>query len=325
MPTIHTAHGPCRFAVLIPSRGRAPILAKSLKKMPWLDDVDTFILVEKKEWDAYAEIRDAFPTISYTGQGPWWGGSARERGASPIGVFGFDNPSNSVAVARERLRQHVTSQCAYDAYVVTDDNAVHASEAALHNLVRARAEWAVQPCIMAGMHNTAPHFDRGKIPRAVTVHGLRSYPSVAMIFQCYPHDLYAQYRYPSDAFGLDDRHFFLWAIQHGVTQFRVCMDAPFTKSRYQDGGQGDIATRLANNGRAIARLAMDFPRHVGATGTLRLPWQLILDMEKGKMPDRLVAGAMRKEADLLTGTTPASAAPSVRVRRVRRATPLTKE
>lgn len=194
---------------------------------------------------------------------------------------------------------------------MTDDNAVHKSEEALHNLVRCcheyrhRGDLAVAPpVIMAGMHNTAPHFDRGKIGKARTVFGLRSYPTVAMIFQVYPHDVFSRYEYPADAYGLDDRHFFLWCIAQGITEFRVCMDAPFTKSRYQEGGQGDIASRMIKTGMAIERLAHDFPQLVGATGTLRIPWQFLLDMKAGATADRLVGGAMRTSAAITKTGTP---------------------
>jgi hypothetical protein len=211
----------------------------------------------------------------------------------------YENPLGSVAVAREQLRRiAVLHRYAY--YVVTDDNAVHRNEQALHNLVQCAAEWPTKPVIVAGMHNTAIHFDRTKLHQKEIVNGITSYPTVAMMFQVYDHDLYKTYTYPEDAYGLDDRHLVLWAISKGVREFRVCMDAPFTKSRYDKkkgevaGGQGTIPERMQKCGLAIARLAEDFPTYVGATGTLRIPWSFILDMVSGYTADRLVGGAMRK-------------------------------
>lgn len=281
MPTIDTAKGPVTFCVLIPSRGRAELLAKTLGKMPWLTGHDVIIGVENKEWDKYR-------SIIY---------------GARVGTFTYDNAQGSVAVAREALRRHAMSM-SYDYFVVTDDNALHKSEAALHNLVRACAEYPT-PCIMAGMHGTAVHFDRGKIGKANIVHGLTSYPAVAAIFQCYPRALYKDYVYPPDAYGLDDRHYYLWLLSQGHTEFRVCMDAPFTKSRYQHGGQGNLNERARKCGLAIARLASEFPSFVGAMGTLRIPWQHIIKTvdDGGTITgNRLVGGSMRKESTLQHST-----------------------
>lgn len=305
MPHIPTAYGNVTFTVLIPTRGRPEALARSLKKMPWLNDMDTIIGLHGEDRAIYADVQ------------------AANRFTRWVTVH---NPTGSVAVARELLRTYAMGNARADYYVVTDDNAVHASEAALHNLVRCAHEYrmarptvtvgwgevAHAPVIMAGMHNTAMHFDRGKLKHTKTLYGLRSYPSVAMIFQVYPHDVYSRYAYPANAYGLDDRHFFLWCISIGITDFRVCMDAPFTKSRYQEGGQGDIRSRMLKTGQAIEQLAHDFPILVGATGTLRIPWQFLLAMGTTGTADRLVGGSMRKEEQIVQSTgTP------VRVRRRR--------
>lgn len=281
MPSVSTHYGTATYQVLIPTKGRDVAVARMFKKMPWLADPGTVIGVDAADWAAYGGSRVAHPQCTW------------------VKVV---NPAGSVAVAREQLRAWATVQRPTDYYVVTDDNAVHGSHQALEHLVRCLHEYqgsVGRPAIVAGMHNTALHFDRGKIKYAKTLWGLRSYPAVAMIFQVYPHVLYAEYRYPADAYGLDDRHFFLWCIARGVTDFRVCMDAPFTKSRYQDGGQGTIRERMVKTGHAIARLAVDFPGLVGATGTLRIPWQFLLEMGQDGDADRLVGGAMRKETSII--------------------------
>lgn len=274
MPTVHTSTGPVRYAVLIPSKGRSAQWAKALAKMPWLNSTDTFLGLERVEAAGY-------PSSNCT-------------------LVQYSNPRGSVAYARERLRITATITGLYDYYVVTDDNAAHKSSDVLNNLVRAAHEYpALGHIIMAGYHNTAVHFDRGKIGKAKTVNGLRSYPGVAMILQCYEHRLYNRYEYPWDSYGLDDRHLALWALKQGYG-FRVCMDAPFTKSRYQEGGQGPVEVRAVKTGLAIARLAADFPEYVGAVGTLRIPWQFLLDAREagGMTANRLVGGAMRKENTL---------------------------
>jgi len=277
---------PMRFCTLIPTKGRANLIPKMLLKMPWLIEHDTILGIEKGELRDYEK---ALGTVS---------------GAHRLIRITYDNPTGSVAVAREYLRAAAVERGCYDYYVVTDDNAVHRSQEGLHSLVRAcsYAQELYGSGLMAGMHNTAMHFDRGKIGKARTLgNGLRVYPSVAMIFQCYPHSIYKWYQYPADAYGLDDRHFFLWCLNRGITQFHVCMDAPFTKSRYQEGGQGSLDARAQKTGMAIARLATDFPKLVGAVGTLRIPWQFLIDAaEKGGSYSgtRLVGGAMRRESTL---------------------------
>jgi len=273
------------FCVLIPSRQRVEVLATSLRKMPWLNSPHTCVGIESGEADTYARML------------------AKVAPRTKFAIY--PNPTGSVAVAREALRR-IAIDNGYTYYVVTDDNAVHRSEEALHNLVQCAADWPKKPVIMAGMHNTAIHFDRTKVLKKETINGLTSYPTVAMMFQVYAHDLYKEYAYPADAYGLDDRHLALWAMSRGVREFRVCMDAPFTKSRYDKkkgevaGGQGTIPERMVKCGLAIARLATDFPRYVGASGTLRIPWSFIMDMEAGYTADRLVGGAMRKAEAIVT-------------------------
>lgn len=277
--------GDIPFCVLIPSRGRADILRKTLMKMPFLNAKGVYFGIEHREVEAYQAVLLV--------------------GAPESKVVVYHNPTGSVAVAREALRKIAVGAGKWRYAVVTDDNATY-TEQSLQNLVAATAEYTrffSRACTMAGMHNTAAHFDRNLITKKMKVGGYFSYPNVAMIYQCYPMSLYKDYVYPEDAYGLDDRHFYLWAITQGIRDFRVCMDAPFNKSRYQPGGQGSLEERAEKCGHAIARLATDFPRMVGSTGTLRLPWQAILTMADGNWTgDRLVGGAMRKETAVIRKT-----------------------
>ena len=277
---VRTAKGNIHYMVLIPSRGRPEILAKSLRKMPFLNSVSVLFGIEKKESDIYRK-------------------QVLERLVPQARHISYVNDKGSVAVAREQLRAAAIRHKQYDRFVVTDDNAVYTRKS-LDNLVRASAEWPTQPCIMAGAHSTAPHFDRHRIAdSSQVISGLTSYANVGMIFQVYPRQVFEDFQYPFDSYGLDDRYFALWLIDQGVRDFRICLDAPFTKSRYQGtGGQGTTPERAWKCGKGIARLASDFPAMVGATGTLRIPWQLVFDMKGGKVPDRLAGGAMRSERKL---------------------------
>jgi hypothetical protein len=275
------------FAVLIPSRGRTDVLAKTLKRMPFLDSPDTIIGYEVREHEHYGALLDA------TG----------------IHQVSYANPEGSVAVARENLRQAVVRYGKdYRYVVVTDDNARYTREA-LYNLVATAAtlphrgqgpsaDWNV----VAGMHGTAAHFDRGRLHTATTHLGFRSYQQFGMIFQCYPISLYEAYSYPPDAYGLDDRHLILWLLDRGLPAdaFRVAMDAPFTKARYMTGGQGTTHERAIKCGKGIARLAADFPLLVGAKGTFPIAWQTAVALRDGKTVSRLAGGAMRKESKLVT-------------------------
>ena len=264
------------FAVLIPSRGRWDLFGKTLARMPFLNSSNVYLGMENDEYREYMRV-------------------IAPDNKSAMRIITYNNKEGSVGVAREKLRIAATRD-KYDWYVATDDNARYTEES-LHNLVlcaEAYQRHAGVPVFMAGMHSTAAHFDRNLIIKKVRVGGYTSYPGIGFIFHAVPHAWYAKYSYPPGCFALEDRHMMLSAIAAGHSEFRVCMDAPFSKSRYQLGGQGDISKRRWNCGRAIEQLAHDFPREVGSRGTLPLPWQFIMKLRDGAVVDRLVGGAMRK-------------------------------
>lgn len=266
---------PIPAAVLIPSKGRPDILAKTLTKMPFLNDMHTYIGLEREE------VKDYHTVIARLGH--------RCRFVT------YHNREGSVGLAREELRRAAMS-VGYRWYVITDDNAKYTA-AALNALIQSAEAWELKtqsPTFMAGMHSTAMHFDRNLIKRKETVDGWATYPGIGFIFHAVPHAWYSRYEYPRDCFALEDRHMMLAAIDRGLTEFRVCMDAPFSKSRYKSGGQGSIEKRRWNCGRSIERLAHDFPAMVGSRGTFPLPWQFIMQLRQGAQPDRLMGGAMRK-------------------------------
>lgn len=272
---------PLKIAVLIPSRGRSEVLKKNLARMPWLIDQDTFIGIEHEE---------------FTADGYRWLQGLNVR------IVLYSNKEGSVGVAREKLRLAATRE-QYDYYVATDDNA-RFNEYAINALVQSTEAWRVKTgklTLACGMHSTAPHFDKNLILQKQTVGGWTTYPGVGFIFHWMPHAWYARYTYPGGCFALEDRHMMLSAIDAGHTEFRVCMDAPYSKSRYQEGGQGNIQKRQWNCGKSIEQLAHDFPMYVGARGTFPLPWKFILQLRAGVKVDRLLGGAMRKGDALQTG------------------------
>jgi hypothetical protein len=273
------------FAAMIPTKGRADRIQKGFKKMPFLNNERTYIGIEHREISSYTKFMEENPLCKY--------------------VF-YHNPLGSVSFARQQLKCHADLNREHRLYIFTDDNAVF-SEVSLYTLINAYKDFRVvhkRPCVMAGAHSTSEHFDRNSRKKMQTHEGTRSYPQPAMIFYCVEQRICKDYVFPHDTYGLDDRHFFLWLMKQGVRDFRVCPDAPYSKSRYQKGGQGTIDERMEKCGRAIEKIARDFPKWAGSTGTLRLPWKLILDSIDGKTPDRLAGGAMRSETKLFsTGDT----------------------
>jgi hypothetical protein len=271
------------FAVLIPSRGRGALLQKTFRKMPFLSQRHVVIGIEVDEEKDYLWLsHEKCHTIQY------------------------NNPTGSVGVARDKLRGFALERFPEAKwFVLTDDNASF-TEQSLLNLVKAANDWQFvhgRTTFMAGMHSTAPHFDRHAIAKGKeTLNGLTSYPTVSAIYHAVPRKWYRTYEYPKRCFALEDRHMFMCGIKAGMRfgDFRVCMDAPFSKSRYQQGGQGSIEERMFKCGWSIEQLAHDHPEFVGARGTFPTPWQFILDMASGHTADRLIGGAMRKGAHIVT-------------------------
>lgn len=274
---------PVRCCVLIPSRGRPQTLGRMLSAMPFLLEYNLMVGVENDERMEYRLNIDS-------------------RIRNDVTLITYNNPEGSVALARERLRCAAIN-AEYDWYVMTDDNA-RFTEQALRALVYSADAYQKQTGIltfMAGMHSTAKHFDRHHIARGVeTVGGYASYWAPGFIFHAVPHAWYAQYSYPGGCFALEDRHMMFAAIRAGHREFRVCMDAPFSKKRYEPGGQGDLEKRRWNCGRAIEQLAHDFPEYMGVKGVWSTPWQAIFQYADGLVDlERLPGGAMRTSEALI--------------------------
>jgi hypothetical protein len=227
------------FAVLIPSRGRWNELAKTFIKQPFLNASNVYIGIENREKVNYEAAMDS---------GALW---------HKTNVILFDNPDNFIGVAREHVRKAAVKR-GYDDYVITDDN-THYTEQSLHNLVLARREYPQQPCIMAGSHGTAAHFHKKVIEKEATKVGrFTSYPKMSSMFWCFPNEIMATYRHPMYC-SFDDHHLAFWLIEQGITNFRICLDAPFGKSRHRAGGNGSLARRTWIIGKRIQQLTEDFP------------------------------------------------------------------
>lgn len=252
---------PRSFAVLIPSKGRPEELLKTLRTMPFLHRPSTYIGIEVVEAKAYAEVRKAFPQMRW---------------------IRYENPVQSGTLAREQLRQVATTD-RYDRYVLSDDN-TRFSEQSLENLVRASFVFPLQPCIVAGIHGTAEHFDSERIKQTLTTHGgLRFYKKRSAMFWVLPHEFYTQMKYTIDRGCMDDVQVTFAAFDYGIDATRqvVCMDAPFQKTRYKPGGYGSVGERAWKVGVAIQRFATTHPRYMEKV-RMTFPWTQIDKVSREK-------------------------------------------
>jgi hypothetical protein len=145
----------------------------------------------------------------------------------------------------------------------------------LANLFRASEVYPIQPCIVAGMHGTAEHFDSSRIKRTTEVHaGLRFYKKRSAMFWCLPHEFYSKMRYTIDEGCMDDVQVTFAAFDAGITAQVVCMDAPFSKKRYHPGGYGGIGERVRKVGIAIQRFAKTHPAYMEKV-RVTFPWTQI--------------------------------------------------
>ena len=243
------------YAVLIPSKGRPEVLLKTMQAMPFLDRPTTYIGIENRERKGYRKVRDEFKYVSW--------------------VY-YDNPVASGTFAREQLRIRATHD-RYDYYVLSDDN-TRFTERSLTNLVRGAIVYPIKPCIVAGMHGTAEHFDQGRIKKGTITHGgLRFYKKRSAMFWAIPHSLYVKMKYTIDEGCMDDVQVTFAGYDHGVRHLLVCMDAPFQKKRYNPGGYGGIGERVRKVGIAIQRFAKTHPQYMEKV-RVTFPWTQI---EKG--------------------------------------------
>lgn len=240
------------FAVLIPSKGRPDVLLKTLRAQPFLNRRQTFIGIEGREKKRYSVVRKEFSLITW--------------------VL-YDNPVASGTFAREQLRQKATA-VGFDYYVVTDDNTRYTLKS-LKNLVYAASIYPIQPCIVAGAHGTAEHFDAGRIKRTLETHGgLRFYKKRSAMYWALPHKFYSQMKYVVDGGCMDDVQVTFAAFDMNLFAQMVCLDAPFQKKRYQGGGYGAVNERVRKVGLAIQRFAETHPEYMEKV-RVTFPWTQI--------------------------------------------------
>lgn len=241
-----------RFCVLIPSCGRPDVLLKTLRAQPFLDADNVYIGFQDDELKKYRKVVEEFSRINYVS---------------------YPNPERSGTRAREELRKVAVAD-GYKRYVVTDDNTRY-TEASLLLLVRASFIYPTQPCIVAGAHGTAAHFDAGRIKNSLETHsGLRFYKKRSAMFWSIPHSLYSKMTYTVDEGCMDDVQVTFAAFDRGITAQVVCLDAPFQKKRYQGGGYGKINERVRKVGVAIQRFATTHPEYMEKV-RVTFPWTQI--------------------------------------------------
>ena len=241
-----------RYAVLIPTKGRPDSLRKVLEAQPFLHRSNTFIGVENAEKKLYRKVISDYPKITW--------------------VF-YDNPVGSGTFCREALRKTATTK-RFERYVVTDDNTRYTLRS-LQNLLHASYVYPVQPCIVAGAHGTAEHFDAGRIKNTLETHdGLRFYKKRSAMFWALPHEFYSKMRYIVDEGCMDDVQVTFAAFDQGILAQMVCLDAPFQKKRYQGGGYGKIGDRVRKVGIAIQRFARTHPQYMEKV-RVTFPWTQI--------------------------------------------------
>jgi hypothetical protein len=241
-----------RYAVLIPSKGRPQVLLKTLQAMPFLNQPSTYVGIEANETKDYRRARVEFKRITWVR---------------------YTNPVGSGTFAREQLRQAAVA-VGYKRYVLSDDN-TRFTEESLWNLVHASFVYPTQPCIIAGMHGTAEHFDSSRIKSSIEHHGgLRFYKKRSAMFWAIPHKLYSKMEYTIDEGCMDDVQVTFAAFDRGITAQMVCMDAPFQKKRYAPGGYGGIGERVRKVGIAIQRFAKTHPQFMEKV-RVTFPWTQI--------------------------------------------------
>jgi len=283
---IETHAGPREVAILIPTRQRADVVVKQLKKMPFLNHSDVFYGLDNREAKSYAA------TLANAGLG-----------AVHCTFVMYRNEQHSVGFCRDQLRlAGLKRRPKFDLFVVTDDNAVFKEES-LTNLVRCSVEYPVQPNLTSGSGELMRYYASGKggaLKDLRVINDLRSFERVTHIFTAVPRIIYRRFAYPVESLAAEDRYRTMWALSHGIFAIRECLDAPYSKPRQQPGGTGGAEERMRATGLGFAKLAQDFPVFVGCTGSTPARWSLIMQIAKGyTFAGKLPGGSNRVSEDEL--------------------------
>lgn len=247
------------YAVLIPSAGRPDVLFDTLSKQPFLNRLSTIVALHHDQWAAYRKVRKAFKKVTY---------------------ISIVNPYGSTVVSRESLRKYAT-ELRYNFYICADDN-THYQEQSLINLVNASAAYNQRHglTVVGGMQGSTnmkakpTRFDETYAKRSGhTVGGFRFYEKIAMMFWCFPHELYSKFQYcdleaQKNPGAMEDHTAALNCLKLGAC-FVTCMDAPFVKKRFQKGGSGNFTERAKKIGLGWIRLGRLFPEYMAE---VRMVW-----------------------------------------------------
>ena len=225
-------------AVLIPTKGRPEALVSMFKRCPELNCSDTYIGIEPSEKELHV---------------PW-----RRQYADKVSVIWIANPKGFVGNAREQLR-HAVAKSGYKRYLLTDDNSRFNSKS-LQMLLLAQA---TEGCIMEGMGQPSLwHQDAIAAGKEYDISGQRftTFVAYSTVHWVVPSSLYDEFTYPVDCFN-DDVYFALWSITtQGYTSFRMCLEAKYSKKRFEPGGNGSGNERLKKMALGMYQLATDFPQ-----------------------------------------------------------------
>lgn len=254
------------YCSLIPTKSRPEMLSRMFRKCPILNSESTFVGIEAKEKELYR---------------PW-----RNKYGSKCTIVWINNPEGIVGNAREQLRQAAVSKQEFEAYFLTDDNA-NFSQSSLENLITAYyLENLSEPCIVSGLGQPALWHQEAisegtvfELSDQKTITTFRSYSTVHWVI---PDFLYSKFSYPKDCFN-DDVYFALWAIlRMDFTNFKSCLEAKYTKKRFEPGGSGNKYERLLKMIGGMKMLAEDFPE-VATSDWMKtsFKWKQILDYKKG--------------------------------------------
>jgi hypothetical protein len=228
------------YAVLIPTRSRPVTLSDMFRRNPQLNRPTTFVAIENREMDLYDLWHRTF-------------------GARATIVL-LDNPDGYAGNAREVLR--LATKGRFQRYFLTDDNA-RFSPKSFEILLEAQS---LEGCIMSGLGQPELWYKDAIAVGAnyeTALGKITTFTSYSVVHWIIPAALYDRFIYPPDIM-FDDNYFALWCIlREKYTTFRGCLQAKYSKKRFEPGGHGDGAERLAKMGTGMIQLARYFPEAAG--------------------------------------------------------------
>jgi hypothetical protein len=246
-------------AVLIPTKGRVETLSDMFDRCPELNTPDTYISIENEEKELYQK--------------------GRANLFNKCTLVYFDNPGGFASNAREIIRKAAVVK-RYKGYLSTDDNAKFNSKS-LRALLLA---FETEQCVMSGMGQPALwHQDAINKGKVYNINGFQftTFEAFSSVHWIIPHHLYREFTYPENSSN-DDVYFALWAIlRKNYTNFRMCLEAKYSKKRFMPGGHGNNNERLKKMALSMYQLACDFPEVADNRWMLtKFPFSKIIKFKK---------------------------------------------